>query len=111
MTTEYDDDNRPLSEVYRVAHEAWCDLENAAQLLEDMKSVVLNQRKNEFGDIADNKAERMVKASPEWEQYVRDCVEARTKANKAKGQLEVIKMRFNERQNMDANHRAELRHL
>lgn len=101
-------DNRPWSERYRVAGEEWADKESAAQLLEDCKSAVMAQRQAELGDIPVNKAEQIVKASPGWREYIENTVEARRLANKAKVNLEYMRMCFSEQQSKEANQRKEI---
>jgi hypothetical protein len=102
-------DNMSWAEKWRHAGEEWADLESAAQLLEDCKSVVMAQRQSALGDIPVNRAEQSVKASPDWEEYVRSCVEARHQANLAKIRLEALKMEFTEWNNSESNARAEMR--
>src|ERR1035437_5171903 len=102
-------DNRSWADKYRAAGETWADLESAAQLLEDCKSVVMAQRQSSLGEIPVNRAEQMVKASPDWEEYVRSCVEARHQANLARINLEAIKMSFTEWNSQQANERAEFK--
>ncbi len=99
----------PFSERFRVAAEDWVDKENAAQLLEDTKSIAMAQRQAQLGDIPVNRAEQMVKASPDWERYVKAIVEARTAANLAKVRMETEKLRFMENQSREANARTEMR--
>lgn len=99
----------PFSERFRLAAEAWTDLENAAQILEETKSLVMAQRQAQLGDIPVNRAEQTIKASPGWMQHVEKIVEARRLANLAKVKMEVEKMRFHENQGREANARAELR--
>ena len=102
-------DNRSWADRYRHAGEEWADKESAAQLLEDCKSTVMAQRQTAFGDIPVNRAEQMVKASPDWEEYIRSAVEARHQANLAKIRLEAIKMSFAEFNNTEANNRIEMK--
>lgn len=103
-------DNMPWSDQYRIAGEEWVDLDAAATLLEDLKSVVMAQRQSQLGgDIPVNRAEQTVKASPEWEDYVRKTVAARQEANKAKVKLEYLRMRFWEFQSAQANQRTEMK--
>jgi hypothetical protein len=104
-----DGDNRSWADKYRNLGEIWVDLEAAAQLLEDMKSVVMAQRQAGMGDMAVNKAEQAVKASPFWETYVNNIVEARKAANLAKVQLEALKMDFTVWNSEQANERAEFK--
>ncbi len=102
-------DNRPFSEIYRIAGEEWADMEAAAQLLEDSKSAVMAQWQTELGDMPVNRAEQTVKASARWREYINDTVEARKKANKAKVYLESVKMRAMEVHAAEANQRTEMK--
>lgn len=104
-------DNLPWSEQFRIAGEDWAEKEAAASLLEDSKSAVMAQRQVMLGDMAVNKAEQTVKASPEWMEYIEKTVEARKEANLAKVSMEVMRMRFTEWQSAEANQRAEARLL
>ena len=104
-------ENRPYSEIYRVAGEEWADLEAAASLLEDSKSAVMAQWQTELGDIPVNRAEQMVKSSARWRDYISDTIEARKRANKAKIYLESVKMRAMELHASEANQRTELKIL
>lgn len=101
--------NEPLSEQFRIAGLEWAKLDNAAQLLEDGKSAFLAQKKADLGDIADNKAERIVKSSREWATYIKTMVAARKAATVAKIEMEYMRMRFSEWQSAEANKRAEMR--
>jgi len=106
-----DGSNAPWSEQFRAAGEKWTDLEAAAQILEDSKSAVLAQKVSEQGDIPVNRAENNVKSSRFWRDHIEKIVEARRLANRAKIELEYIKMRYYEWQSSQANTRAELRSL
>lgn len=101
--------NIHLSEQYRLAAKEWCELDAAATLLEETKSAVLSQKMAAQGDVAVNRAELMVKASPEWSAHIMKMVEARRKANLAKVKLEWIRMRFSEQQSFEATKRAEMK--
>ena len=103
------DETVPWSEQYRAAAEEYADKESAAQLLEDLKSVVMAQKQTAMGDIPVNRAEQSVKASPQWQEYVESCVAARKEANMAKAQCEYLRMKFQEFQSKEANARAEIR--
>ena len=59
--------------------------------------------------MADNKVERIVKSSAEWEQYIRDMLEARKKANLAKVKIKWIEMRATEWMSAGATARAEMK--
>ena len=101
--------NAPISEQYRLAALEWVPLDAAARLLEETKTTVLSTKMKALGDLPAAHAERDVKASPEWREFIETMVQARTKANKAKLQLEWLRMRFNEWQSLEASKRAEMR--
>lgn len=101
--------NQPWSEQFRVVAKEWVDLDKAATMLEETKSLVLSQKIKAQGDMPHNKAEAAVKASAEWMDYVTKCVEARSAANLKKVQMEYIRMRFTEWNSENANRRAEMK--
>lgn len=101
--------NLPWSEQYRVAAKQWVELDNAANMLEETKSAVLSQRMRALGDMPVSKAELIVKASPEWEHFIKAMVDARTQANLKKVQLEYLRMKFQEWSSENASRRAEMR--
>ena len=101
--------NRPQSEVYRETAMRWADLDAAARMLEEGKSAVLSQRMAALGDMAVSKAELSVKASPEWSDFIKKMVAARTQANKAKIEMEFNRMQFFERNSQAATERMEMR--
>lgn len=102
-------DNRPWSEQYRLVAKAWVDAEAAASLLEDTKSALLAERMSMLGEMAVNKAEMTVKASPEWKENLRTISMARQAANRLKVQMEYLKMKFSEWQSHEATKRTEAR--
>lgn len=101
--------NAQPSEQYRLAAKQWVELEGAASLLEETKSAVLAQWMKALGDVPVSHAEREVKASPEWADFIKKMVDARTAANLAKVKMEFIRMRSMEWQAENANRRAEMR--
>lgn len=101
--------NEPYSEQYRIAAEEWADLDAAARMLEEGKTTYLAQRIAQHGDMPHNKAEREVKASSEWADYIKKMVNAKTRANKARIKLDYLKMRYWEEQGSNATRRAEMR--
>lgn len=101
--------NAPLSEQFRLAAKDWVDKDSAASMLEETKTAVLAQRMAALGDMPVNRAEQIVKASPEWHDWIGGMVNARTAANLAKVKLEWTRMRFNEWQSENATKRAEMR--
>lgn len=103
------DDNRPLSEQFRIVAKQWVEADAAASLLEETKSAVLSQRMAALGDVPVSHAERTVKSSPEWEEHVRKIVDARKEANLLKLKMEWLRMKFSEAQSFEATKRAEMR--
>jgi len=101
--------NMPFSEQFRIVAKEWVDLDNAATMLEETKSAVLSQRMAALGDIPVSHAERSVKSSPEWLDFVRKMVDARSAANLKKVQMEYLRMKFSEWQSENATRRAEMR--
>lgn len=101
--------NQPWSEQFRIVALQWADLDKAATLLEETKTLVLSHKIKALGDMPHNRAEAEVKASPEWLDYVTKMVEARGAANIKKMQLEYLRMKFSEWQSENANRRAEMR--
>ena len=99
--------NMPVSEQFRLKALEWADLDAAARMLEEGKTTYLAQRKTALGDIPDNKAEKEVKASADWADYIKKMVRAKTAANRAKIEMEFMRMRFSEWQSQEANARAE----
>lgn len=101
--------NQPLSEQYRIVAKKWVDAKAAADILEESKTAVLSQRMIASGEATVSKAEMLVKASQEWQDYLSNMVEARKKANLLKVQLEYIQMQFSEWQSSEATRRAEMK--
>ena len=97
------------TELYRIAGEDWADKEAAASVLEDTKGSVMAQRQAALGDIAVNRAEQIVRASPEWVNHINQIVQARKEANLAKIHLEVVRMNYMREQAEQANRRTEMR--
>ena len=101
--------SRPQSELYREAATRWADLDAAARMLEEGKSAVLSQRMAQCGDMPVSKAELQVKASPFWADYIKKMVNAKTAANKARIEMEFVKMQAWEQQSRQAYERQEMR--
>ena len=103
---------RPQSEVYREAAMRHQALDAAARLLEDTKSAVFSQRCLRFegaGEKSQAAKETAVRASDFWLDYCRKTIDARTEANKAKVEVEYLKMVYWERAGQAATERQELR--
>jgi hypothetical protein len=101
--------NRPISDVWREAAETWVDLDSAARLLEETKSAVLAKWMSEMGDVAVNKAERDVKASDRWRDYIEKTVRARTAAEKAKIEMRWHEMKVWDQRSREATERTQAR--
>lgn len=102
-------DNRPFSEQFRLVAKAWVEADSAARLLEETKTAVLAQRMRALGDVPAAHAERDVKSSSEWHDFIERMVRARTQANLKKVQLEYLRMQFSEWQSFEATKRAEMK--
>ena len=97
----------PLSEQYRLAAMDWVAMDAAARMLEEGKTTYLAQQISKQGDIAHAKAERIVKSSAEWSDYIKKMVNAKTAANRQRVELDFLKMRHMERNSEEANARSE----
>ena len=97
--------NRPVSESFYEAAHDWVTLDATARLMEESKSSIFSQKCIELGDLPVNKAEQIVRASPEWHACLQRMVDAKTKANKAKIEIEYWKMKAQEAMSDQANER------
>jgi hypothetical protein len=90
----------PLSELYRISAEAHVEAESRARQFEEGKSIALAEMINKLCDVDEKlsqaKAERIVKASPEYKGYLRRMHDARTEANLRAADREVLKMKHSE---------------
>ena len=104
--------DKPISELFRVEAEKWVDEDAAASILEELKTTTLEKMKSRLmqdAPMADNRAERLAKCLPEWEQYLRDMVTARQKANGHKIQMKYLEIKHREWIGRDATARAEMK--
>jgi len=106
-TTTSASGNEDYAYQLREIGDRWVDADAAARMYEETKSSILAQKKAELGDIPDNKAERMVKSSRFWMDFITQGVNLRTEANRLKIQIEEIKMRHMINQSREATERAE----
>lgn len=111
---EIADKEKSLAEQFRLTAEEWVDAESAAHLLEELKGPTLEQKKADvinkhMGQMAENKAERIVKSSKDWEDYIKGMCTRRTEAIRLKMKLEYIRMRHSEWMARDATQRAEMK--
>jgi hypothetical protein len=97
----------PVSEQYRLAALDWVAMDGAARMLEEGKTTYLAQQKTALGEMSDAKAERIVKSSPEWSDYIKKMVNAKTAANRQRVECDFLKMRHMERTSEEANARSE----
>ena len=104
-----DQSNKPISEQFRIVAKQWVDADNAARMLEETKTAVLSEMMAAQGEMPVSSAERNVKASQEWRDFIASMVEARTAANLLKVKLEFVRMKFSEQQSYEATSRAERR--
>lgn len=106
-------DNRPISEQYREAANAWVDADAAASLLEETKSAIFAEMTSKLISenikLAVNRAEVLVKSSKDWKDHVTKMVQARRDANRHKVQMAYLQMKFSEQQSQEATHRAEMK--
>jgi|SRR5882672_416479 len=106
-------DNRPISERYHEAAVQWCDEEAAATILSETKSAIFSEMISNLIssnlNIALNRAEVIVKSSPDWRSYVTRMVDQRKKANLCKVQMEYLRMLHSENQSREATARMEMR--
>lgn len=104
---------RPLSEQYRLAANAWVKADGEARQLEERKSIRLEQLKNALilggGPMPDNRAEREIKASEEWDRFIVEMVDARTRANALRVTVKEIEMQEREYLDRSQTIRAEMR--
>jgi len=97
----------PVSEQYRLAAQQWVKVDAAARMLEEGKSAYIAQQITRLGDMPHAKAERIVKASPEYADYIKKMVHAKTAANEMREELAFLKMRHMERTSEEATARSE----
>jgi len=109
---EFNNPDKPISEQFRLVAKKYAELNKASQMLEESKTSILSQMiqdviLNSDDKIAHNQAEREVKASLEWRDYLKKMVDAKYETNLAKLQVEHIRMRFTEWQMQTASARDE----
>lgn len=97
-------DRRP-SEYFLEQGNEWVTLDAVARLLEENKTAVFAQRCNALGEMPVNRAEQMVRASPEWSDYIKKMVDAKTAANRAKIRTDYYRMKHMENTSDAANER------
>ena len=88
--------NLSISEQYARVAKDWVELDSAASMLEETKSAVLSQMMGQHASLPVNRAEMLVKGSPEWSDFITKMVKAREAANLKKVHLEFLRMKFAE---------------
>ena len=109
---------RPISEQYRIAGDAWVHAKKKRDLIKGLKNTMLERQKRDLIEEArqagnrmtNAEAERIVEMSTEWETYVRGLVEADAETEAAWVKCHEIEMRYGEWQSAEANARKE-RHM
>jgi hypothetical protein len=104
---------RPLSEQFRLVALQYADADAAASLLEETKSATVSHLIGQLiaGDpkLSEARAERTVKGSAQWREYVETMCASRARANRLRLQLEYIRIKVSEWQSHEANSRHEAR--
>jgi len=103
---------RPQSELYREAAMHHADADAAARMLEETKSIVfaeLVQQALKAGCPSVARAELEVRAGQQYRDFVDRMVRSRTNANRARYQLEFIRMQHWEKTQDRADQRFEAR--
>lgn len=114
-TREMPEKERPISELFRIAGDKWVAAKKKRDLIKGLKDTVLIRRKREIIDDARHAGERIskvdaediVKASTEWEDYIRGLAEAEEATESAWVVCQELEMRFSEWQSAEANARRE----
>lgn len=103
--------NIPLSQQFYECGLKHADLHAAASLLEETKSTVQAQLalRHTAQGVSVSKSELMAKADPLMEQHINNMVEARKAANKAKVEMEFLRIKHWENQSEQATERLQAR--
>lgn len=106
---------RPISELFRIAGDEWVTAKKKRDLIKGLKDTILIRRKRELIEEARQLGERMtktdaediVKASTEWEDYIRGLADAEEATESAWVKCQELEMRYGERQSAEATARKE----
>ena len=100
-----------IEEQWRVAANLWVEADDLARELEEKKSIYLAEQKNircgfnlKLSKIA---AEELVKASPEYGDFIAQMVNARTEANRLRVQEKYLEMKHRKWLVLNARERRE----
>lgn len=115
MTDTVPEHERPMSAVFGDFAKAYCEASARARRFETFKTSELERRKKaliaERGPMADAAAEREVKASDDWFQYLEEGVEAVNEAERLKHRLEWLDLKRWEMNDANATRRHEMKHM
>jgi len=102
-----------LSEMVRVAELRWIDLTDKADRLEDGKSLLLSEMKNNLrgGGAAKSSAEAedMARGSPQYKAYVARMHDGRKEANEARAEWNALSRDYWLATGLEANERQQMR--
>lgn len=98
-----------IEERLRLAGLEWADLDEAATLLEEIKSSFLAELTNKAEGSSMAAKENLAKANPEFKEYVTKMVKARSAANRAKVKYKSAEAWVELVRTSEATKRAELR--
>lgn len=111
--SEMPEHERSIAEEFRIVALQFVEAQALLDAFEDLKTTKLEQMKSaliaESGEMADNKAERLVKSSAAWEEHIMSGLEAKKKAHKLKVQLKWIEIREKHEDRMSWLERTERR--
>lgn len=86
----------PLSDQYRGAARDWVQNDGKARMLEESKTSVLAKMMKALGDKPVAAAERDVKASQEWHDFITELTLTRTAANMSRVEMDTLMMKHEE---------------
>ena len=103
--------DKPLSERFRLTGKEWVQANKVASSMEEGKTSALAKKKTELmnkqGEMSEAKAERIVKSSNDWAEYLQAMVNLRAIADDLKIELDALQIEKSEQINESANSRAE----
>lgn len=113
--SEMPEKERPISELFRLAGDRWVAAKKKRDIIRGLKDTMLIRRKREIIEDARLAGERMtktdaediVKASTEWEDYIRGLAEAEEATEAAWIRCQELEMKFGEWNSEQANARKE----
>lgn len=101
-------DNLPISEVFRLIAMKYMDAQKAARLYEETKSSFRAKLILDTEGKSHAEKETKVLASDTYREFVESMCRAQDDALRYKLQMEVVRMRFSERQSEEASLRKEM---